>query len=228
MARVLPAIALLLLLLAAPHPAAADNAYAEAPGAIPALFNTTEIRSPNLTSFTNWTSVLARFNKNKDLGAGMCATAAGRAGSPSLCEWDAWQKIVRELKDLPPQQQLVRVNDEMNKRPYILDNVNWGMNDYWATVFEFLRKNGDCEDYAIAKYVTLRALGWNADRLRIVVLRDTKLNLNHAILAAYTDDGIFIGDNQITGLARASNIRHYKAIYSINENSWWLHRAASR
>ncbi len=231
MARVLPAIALWLALLAGFTPAWAEptqisSQNTQASRAIPPLFNTTEIRSPNLASFTNWTGMLSRFNKSKDLASGMCATASNGSRNGGLCEWDEWQKIVQSLRGLPPQQQLIRVNDEMNKRRYILDRVNWGMEDYWQTVFEFIRKNGDCEDYAIAKYVTLRALGWDADQLRIVIVRDNKLNLNHAILAAYTDEGLFIGDNQISGLALASSIRHYKAIYSINENSWWLHRAA--
>lgn len=226
MVRVLPAIALSLCLLGAATSARADNPQATPTRTTPALFNTTEIRSPNITSFTNWTGMLGRFEQARTLGAGMCATAAGPGSllPPGRCEWDQWQKIISDLRGLPPQQQLDRVNDIMNKHRYILDRINWGVEDYWQTVFEFIRKNGDCEDYAIAKYLTLRALGWDADRLRIVIVRDTKLNLNHAILAAYTDTGLYIGDNQVSGLVRADSIRHYKAIYSINENAWWLHR----
>ena len=40
--------------------------------------------------------------------------------------------------------------------------------DYWATPVESLRKGeADCEDYAIAKYFTLRQLGVADDKLRI-------------------------------------------------------------
>lgn len=225
MIRVLPAtlLALGFALFACNSAARADTTQINATYTPPSLFNTTEIRSPNLASFTNWTGMLARFHRSESLGAGMCATAGNGGGH---CEWDEWQQIIARLKNLPPQQQLDQVNDIMNRHRYIIDRVNWGVEDYWQTVFEFLRKNGDCEDYAIAKYLTLRALGWPVDRLRIVILRDTKLNLNHAILAAYTDKGIYIGDNQITGLVKAENIHHYRAIYSINENGWWLHRPA--
>jgi len=220
--RVLLAITVCLALLTSTPAAWAEASQPSRTS--PPLFNTTEIRSPNTSSFTNWTGMLSRFRQSEQLGAGMCATA-GRGGSRN-CEWDQWQAVLTEMKNLSAKEQLRRVNDIMNDRRYILDRVNWGMEDYWQTVFEFIRKNGDCEDYAIAKYLTLRELGWSADQLRIVVLRDTKLNLNHAVLAAYTDDGIFIGDNQVEGLVRADSIRHYKAIYSINENSWWLHRAS--
>lgn len=226
MVRVLSAtIIACLALLPGSGLARADTTQANATQLPPSLFNTTEIRSPNLASFTNWTGMLTRFHRGEALGPGMCASA-GIGGS--RCEWDQWQKIIADLRGKPADEQLRRVNNEMNSHRYILDRVNWGVEDYWQTVFEFLRKNGDCEDYAISKYLTLRALGWDADKLRIVILRDTKLNLNHAVLAAYTEDGIYIGDNQITGLVKADNIRHYRAIYSINENGWWLHRPQNR
>lgn len=222
MARfLLPALLLLLALTGAPLPAQAEpDRHLQAS---PALFGSSEIRSPNLSSFTNWTGVLARFQRDHTMAEGLCATAgAGGTG----CTWDSWQKIISEARNMGQVEQLRRINRIMNSRRYVLDRVNWGMEDYWADVFEFLRKNGDCEDYAISKYVTLRALGWPAERLRIVILRDTKLNLNHAVLAAYTDEGIYIGDNQIKdNIVRADSIRHYRPIYSINENGWWLHRA---
>jgi len=189
-----------------------------------ALFNSTEIRSSNLATFTNWSGVLRRFAEAQRIDAGRCAAMA----SDKTCRLDDWEKIIAEARPLSHIEQLRLVNDRMNSKRYILDPVNWGMDDYWATVFEFLDRNGDCEDYAVSKYVTLRKLGWSVDSIRIVILRDTKLNLNHAILAAYTDEGIYIGDNQVDGIVKASNIRHYKPIYSINENSWWLHRPRAR
>jgi len=210
---VVAAIALLL-------PAAARAQEARTQPAPLALFNSTEISSSNLSSFTNWSSVLQRFANAQRIDAPGCAT---RAGDKS-CRFDDWEKIIADAGPLSHIEQLRLVNERMNSKRYIVDPVNWGTNDYWATVFEFLDRNGDCEDYAISKYVTLRKLGWSADSMRIVILRDTKLNLNHAILAVYTEEGIYIGDNQVDGIVRATSIRHYKPIYFINENRWWLHR----
>ena len=215
MARPLPVLVLFAFLLAlTPAQARAQQ-----------LWNSTEIHSPNLSSFTNWTGVMSRFLQAQTLGEGMCATAGP---SRSRCAWEDWQSIIADAKGLGELEQLRQINKVMNDRKYVLDRVNWGMEDYWATVFEFLRRNGDCEDYAISKYVTLRALGWPAEKLRIVILRDTKLNLNHAVLAAYTSEGIYIGDNQVGALVRADSIRHYRPIYSINESGWWLHRGQPR
>lgn len=204
-----------------PQPVLADNAIS------PALFGSNEIRSPSLKSFTNWTGVMSRSKSSENLGLGMCASAAG-GSIQADCSYVEWQDIIAELRTLPRMEQLKAVNQVFNDHPYILDNVNWGMEDYWATVFEFIRRDGDCEDYAIAKYVTLRALGWSVDDLRIVIVHDNKLRLNHAILAAYVDGAIYIGDNQISSLAKAERIHHYRPIYSINENAWWLHRPKAR
>jgi len=106
----------------------------------------------------------------------------------------------------------------------VLDIVNWGIADYWATPREFAIKDGDCEDFAIAKYVSLKLLGWSDDDLRIVVLHDSNLNADHAVLAAYVDGRAMILDNQTRQVLPSEAIRHYQPYYSINETGWWLHR----
>ncbi len=121
-------------------------------------------------------------------------------------------------------EQIRSVNAEMNRHRYILDPVNYGVPDYWATPFQFLRLDGDCEDYAIAKFMSLRALGFDNDSLRVVVLRDLNLKLAHAILVVYHEGQVFVLDNQISDVVEAAAIRHYRPIYSVNETAWWLHR----
>lgn len=88
------------------------------------------------------------------------------------------------------------------------------------------RGAGDCEDYAISKYASLRALGVPEDRMRIVILQDTAKNIPHAILAVYADNGILILDNQIKTVKRDTEISNYRPIYSINRQGWWLHKSS--
>ena len=88
---------------------------------------------------------------------------------------------------------------------------------------EFFQKQGDCEDYAIVKYMTLRALGLEPARMRIVVLWDMNLKLGHAGLVVYAGRRILLLDNQINKVVDANRIRHYRINYSLNENNWWLH-----
>ena len=51
------------------------------------------------------------------------------------------------------------VNRFVNGWAYRADADNYGRSDYWATPLEFFRRSGDCEDYVIAKYRSLRLLG---------------------------------------------------------------------
>ena len=139
------------------------------------------------------------------------------------CKYPEWKKFIESVRDLKPEAQLAAVNKQMNKSRYTLDNINWGIDDYWETPGQFLSRSGDCEDYAIIKYMTLKRLGWSVDNMRIVVVQDLNLNIAHAVLAVYIKDKIMILDNQINGVVDSTRIRHYRPIYSVNEKLWWRH-----
>jgi len=116
----------------------------------------------------------------------------------------------------------------MNKAKYVQDKNNWGKNDYWATPQEFMARFGDCEDYAIIKYLSLRMLGWKDEDLRVVAVKDLNLKVGHAVLVVYmtTKSGKRIPlvlDNQIKDVVKASSIRHYQPVFSINQKNWWRH-----
>lgn len=184
------------------------------------LFGTQEIRNGNLRPFPKWTGMLDRYFQDAGNKPGPCS-----AKIFNQYHAQKWQTLVDQLKGQTVAAQLHAVNAFMNEARYIVDPINWGVRDYWATPGQFFAKKGDCEDYAIAKYLTLKRLGVDPGKMRIVVLQDLNLRVAHAILAVYTGDGIIILDNQIKRTVRASAIRHYKPIFSINEEAWWLHRA---
>ena len=101
--------------------------------------------------------------------------------------------------------------------------ICWGKADYWVWPNLFLKKSGDCEDYAIVKYFTLKELGMDTDKLRIVVLRDTLRRLSHAVLAVYMDNDIVILDNISNAILPQGRLRHYVPQFSFNEKSRWAH-----
>ncbi|MGB9802176.1 MAG: transglutaminase-like cysteine peptidase, partial [Arcobacter sp.] len=71
-----------------------------------------------------------------------------------------WDEMVENAKSKDILHKLKDVNDFFNKIKYQTDQSHWGKKDYWAAPFEFMGTGaGDCEDYAIAKYFTLRKLG---------------------------------------------------------------------
>lgn len=181
----------------------------------PALFGTTEIKATDLAYFTKWTSVMSRF------GAQMKGSGAG---SPAVL---AWLARLRTLRDKSDREKMEGVNDYMNSIAYVDDRSNYGVGDYWATPIEFLARGGDCEDYAIAKYASLRALGFAPDQLRVTVVRDKVGNEMHVMLVVYSNEGVFILDNQDRRLRRMENVTRYKATFSLNSENWWLYKAGA-
>ena len=72
---------------------------------------------------------------------------------------EEWQTLVDDAQQDSEKEKLTRVNRFFNEVRFVADERVWGQKDYWATPLEFLGKNaGDCEDFTIAKYFTLRAL----------------------------------------------------------------------
>ncbi|HPF78065.1 MAG TPA: transglutaminase-like cysteine peptidase [Alphaproteobacteria bacterium] len=178
----------------------------------PKLFGSTEKRSTSLKAFTKWTTMFERFN----------ASLNSSSGSAEITKF---QRDLQELKGMPLNKMVVRVNDMMNAKRYVTDQANYGQTDYWATPVEFLKRGGDCEDYAIAKYTALKALGVPENRLRIAIVQDLQKNVPHAILIVYTDQGAMVLDNQMKAPVSVDRVTHYKPIFSINQEAWWLHTA---
>lgn len=176
----------------------------------PALFGSEERASYNLEPFTKWTGMFSRFETAMSQPHGKKALAS-------------WQNEIASYKGLPLETMAKRVNSYINEQPYILDNRNWGLSDYWSTPVEFFQRGGDCEDFAIAKYVSLRALGVPEERLRIAIVHDLQKDIPHAVLVVYTDSGALILDNQNDRAEKASRVSRYRPIFTINRQAWWLH-----
>ena len=150
---------------------------------------------------------------------------AGECNEPGFnrCHLHQWQKYLASIQDLSREKQIRAVNQYANRKQYVLDLDNYGLEDYWAIAREFLQNGGDCEDYALTKLFSLRWLGFPTEDLRIVVLQDTNLRIPHAILAVSSNDDILILDNQIAEVVSHQHIVHYAPVYSINEDHWWIH-----
>ncbi len=194
------------------------------------LFNSAEFKSTEISAFKKWASHHARFGN--DRGPNLESAVRRkfqrncRRTKNFACVSDAWLDLMSSIKGSSKIEQMDALNAHLNKAAYVTDMVNWQQQDYWATIHQFFSKDGDCEDYAIAKYYSLIELGFDADQMRIVIVEDTNLNIAHAVLAVYLDDEIWVLDNQISTLVSHDNIVHYTPLYSINENAWWLHKAS--
>jgi predicted transglutaminase-like cysteine proteinase len=106
------------------------------------------------------------------------------------------------------------------------DEAQWGVADHWSPPFETLQTHrGDCEDYAIVKYVALREAGLSPDDLKIVVLRNIMPNEDHAVLAARVDGEWLILDNRTLTLVRDSEMVRAHPILALDQDG--AHRLVS-
>jgi len=137
----------------------------------------------------------------------------------------AWQHLIVNHKGDGEWESIHAVNDFFNRMRFVSDKKHWRRNDYWATPVEFLSTNGgDCEDFSIAKYFTLRELGVPDAKLRITYVKALRLNQAHMVLAYYetSDSDPLILDNLIDKIRPASSRHDLLPVYSFNGKDLWM------
>lgn len=136
----------------------------------------------------------------------------------------AWQALIATYPNAPEVRQQGATNDFFNTIPWLSDEEVWGQSDYWASPVEMLGKNGgDCEDYSIGKFFTLKEMGVQEAKLLITYVRATTLNQAHMVLAFYPQPGAepLILDNLDPVIRPASQRRDLVPVYSFNGTGLW-------
>src|SRR3984957_9390474 len=99
------------------------------------------------------------------------------------------------------------------------DLAQWGEIDVWSSpLVTFAHGAGDCEDYAIAKFVALREAGVSPDDLRIVIMRDTLRGEDHAVTAARLDGHWLMLDNRRMAMVEDGDVRNYRPLFVIDQS----------
>ncbi|XBY67213.1 cysteine protease LapG [Pseudomonas solani] len=133
---------------------------------------------------------------------------------------EAWSVLIDGSGALPEKDKLAAVNRFFNRQlRFVDDQRNWGQNDYWATPVEALVKGaGDCEDYSIAKYFTLRRLGIPSEKLRITYVKALNYNQAHMVLTYYASPSSdpLVLDNLIGEIRPASQRKDLLPVYAFN------------
>ena len=158
------------------------------------------------------------------------AQAAQRQGPRAVAALPALQALLQQGLAADDEAQLAAVNDFFNRRiVFAEDSEVWSQADYWASPIELLAQGrGDCEDYAIAKYFSLLAMGMPVARLRLVYVRvqlgaDPQAQQAHMVLAYYArpDAEPLILDNLITAMRPASRRTDLTPVFSFNSEGLW-------
>jgi predicted transglutaminase-like cysteine proteinase len=156
--------------------------------------------------------------------------AAGRLDIASVGAVQALRDLIERGAGFTERAKLESVNRFFNARVLFRDDIEvWGKTDYWASPLELLgRGAGDCEDFAIAKYLTLVALGVPVAKLRLVYVRARIGGLGgvsqaHMVLAYYptADADPLVADNLIEDMRPASRRSDLTPVFSFNSEGLW-------
>lgn len=192
-----------------------STAGAPATAKVPRLFGSVEFRSA-LGGMPKWQRVMGAEKANPSFGKNESVTL-----TPAVAA--KWSKVKETLQDASLQDKVKAVNSFFNQWPYKTDMVAWGVEDYWATTQEFVKKSGDCEDYAIAKYYALRSLGVPAEKMRVVAVIEKIRGIGHAVLVVYMNDNAYVLDNLTNLILPHTQLRNYEPKFSVNEEFRWAH-----
>lgn len=167
----------------------------------------------------------------------LAAHATARHGPETGRLVTEWLRMQDAARPAPPPEQLERTNTFFNRRLRFEDDiVIWKEKDYWATPFESMsRKAGDCEDFAIAKYITLRLLGIPDDKLRLIYVRaqiggaSSGISQAHMVLGYYETPASepLILDNLTGEIRPAARRPDLSPVFSFNSAGLWVAGAST-
>lgn len=153
----------------------------------------------------------------------------GVKGSNALQQW---RNMLQQARGQTDQEKIKTVNTFFNRQIAFHDDQEiWNQADYWATPLETLgRGAGDCEDFTIAKYVTLKILDVPIERMRLIYVRaqiggpQSRLSQAHMVLGYFQNPGDEpqILDNLVTEIYPASRRTDLYPVFSFNSEGLWV------
>ena len=144
---------------------------------------------------------------------------AAASGASAICVEGCARLAARlELGGADFAAQLRHVSASINALvAYRTDQQNHGRLDQWSTPNETIaRASGDCEDYAILKMAILAHLGVPVNAMEIVVVKDTRRRLFHAVLSVALDNRTVILDNMTDAVEADTAKSDYAPLFSLS------------
>jgi predicted transglutaminase-like cysteine proteinase len=193
------------------------------PSAAPASgnepFGLLAFRAPDGELWQKWRGVEADIAKEK-LVLEACGADAERCPSYAA----QFLRLVKAIRSKSGRAQLEEANQGVNAAiRYVSDLAQFGELDRWsAPLASFATAKGDCEDYAIAKYVALQEAGFPESEMHLLLVRDRKAQVDHAVLAAHLDGRWLILDNRWSVLSEDSGTLNFTPLFAINHAGVFL------
>lgn len=165
------------------------------------------------------------------LDAQTVAAAEKEYGIAARHRLAAWERLIQNDDSTSDMEKLRKVNNFFNTLDFVEDSLHWGKEDYWATPVEFLASDGgDCEDFSLAKYFTLKAMGVDERRLNLTYVKALSLNQAHMVLTYIEVPGgePLVLDNLVQDIKPASQRDDLLPVYSFNGAGLWIAKMRGR
>jgi predicted transglutaminase-like cysteine proteinase len=176
--------------------------------------------------FAGFVANIAMSGGDFSLDRELLQKAGKKYGKEAQSRLVEWEELIRQDRSSTDRDKLKKVNNFFNSRIRFASDMDvWGVQDYWATPIEFICKNaGDCEDFAIAKYFTLKAMGIADEKLRITYVKAIQLNVHHMVLTYYSDPEAepLVLDNLVDSINPASKRTDLVPIFGFNGSGLWM------
>ncbi len=172
-------------------------------------------RAPDGLLWRKWRGLEAKLTKDTET-LRQCEADAGNCPSNAA----QFLRLIGAVKSKSGRDRLDEANRAVNMVVrYVSDFAQHGEADRWSSPLEtFATAKGDCEDYAIAKYVALREAGFPREDLRLVLVRDRAVRQDHAVLAARLDGQWLILDNRRNSLIEDGDATSFTPLFAINHD----------
>ena len=179
-------------------------------------FGLTGFRAPEGQLWSKWRAVQHAVEEER-------RTLSACRAAPETCGSEAAKRFLAMLDEAGARTdraaQIAVVNRVVNSSVrYMSDLAQYGELDRWSSPLEtFATGRGDCEDYAIAKYVALREIGFASGDLRVVLVNDTRARQDHAVLAVRQDGRWLILDNRQSFATADGEIRSFVPRFALDD-----------
>ena len=191
----------------------APPAVRQAPAVGPEPFGLFTFRAPDGLLWRKWRGVEAGMVKEQVV-LDHCRADAGDCPAHAA----QFLRLVNAVGAKSGRDKLDETNRGVNAAiRYVSDLSQHGEPDRWSTpLATFASAKGDCEDYAIAKYVVLSAAGFPRNDLQLVLVRDRMARQDHAVLAARIDGHWLLLDNRFSTLMADSETTRFTPLFAID------------
>ncbi|WP_208990840.1 transglutaminase-like cysteine peptidase [Pseudovibrio sp. Tun.PSC04-5.I4] len=183
------------------------------------LFGSVEMPGGRSRAYQKWRAVLPQCDKQL-LYLQQCMAGSVRSVGPV----DYWARIIRGVGGTKSVRQLSLLNSYINESAgYDRDAITAGVADIWRAPLQFLGFKGDCEDYAIAKYYSLLALGYAEENLRFIVVKDSSRDIIHAVTSVKLQHQRYVLDSLRPVATKEIALLHYHPLVSMTRDAHFTH-----